>query len=115
MPRSRSHRSQATAGSIISLFLREVLAAGAGIESDGLSIEALGGVAAEMRYSDFRDNLRSFFNSLKPFRRFGDFRGLEQLPTPRPLQLYVEPHILHGHFRAWLRRRGIDPDGLEGC
>lgn len=85
-------------------FLREVLAAGAGIKTGRHSLESLSALGREMRYSDFRDNLKTYFEALKPYRKFGDFQGLARLPLPSPLPLHVEPSILYGHFRAWHRK-----------
>ena len=70
-------------------------------------------IADERRYRDINDALSSFFASLKPYRRFGDFQGLETVPRPRPLHMHIEPHILYGHFRAWLRKQEIDPDSFS--
>jgi hypothetical protein len=95
------------------MFLRETLAAAAGIKRGNLSIAKLGEIAAERRHCDIHDDLWSFFDSLKPYRLFGDFQGLAMLPRPRPLQLHIEPDIFHGHFRAWLRKRGIDPNTID--
>lgn len=97
--------------SLQTLFLRDVLAAGAGTKVGTQSLESLSILGRELSYSEFRDNLRVYFRSLKPYRKFGDFQGLDELPTPSPLQLFVEPSILQGHFRAWLRRRGSGVSG----
>lgn len=97
--------------SLQTLFLREVLAAGVGIKASTHSLDALSTLSSEMRYDEFRDNLRAYFEALRPFRRFGDFQGLAMFAGPSPLSLYVEPHILHGHFRAWLRSRRSGSSG----
>jgi hypothetical protein len=76
-------------------------------------MRALGKLSADRRHCDIHDDLWSFFDSLKPCRRFGDFQGLTTLPRPRPLEPHIEPHIFYGHFRAWLRKRGIDPETIE--
>ena len=117
MPRIESREPILIPGKLVSVFLRRVLAAGAGVEPGRQSISKLGKIAAWMRYSDYRNNLHTFFDSLKPYRRFGNFQGLAMLPRPKPLRLHVEAHILYGHFRAWLRRMGIDPDtvAFEDC
>jgi hypothetical protein len=99
-------------GKLTQLFLCEVLAACAAVNAARQSRKALSTLAAERRYSDARDSLRSFFASLKPYRQFGDFQSLAVLPRPRPLELHVEPSILYGHFRAWLRKRGFDPNTI---
>jgi hypothetical protein len=36
--------------------------------------------------------------------------GLRQMPRPKSFQLFVEPGILYGFFRLWLRKQKIDPD-----
>jgi hypothetical protein len=112
MTRSKSRKPTLTSKELVSTFLREALAAMAGVEAGVRSIRELGDLAAENRYCDNSDALCSFFDSIKPYRRFGDFQGLATLSRPRPLQLHVEPHILHGHFRAWLRKHGVDPDTI---
>lgn len=90
-----------------------VLAVSAGVEVGDLSICELGKLCGEMRYCDTEDNLAAFFKSLKRYRRFGDFQRLAPLPRPRPLQLHIDPYILYGHFRAWLRKQKIDPDQIR--
>ncbi len=95
------------------MFLRETLAAAAGVKVSNHSIAALGEIGADRRYCDIHDDLCSFFDSLKPYRRFGDFQFLAKLPRPRPLELQVEPYAFYGHFRAWLRKRGIDPGMID--
>lgn len=109
MPLSKHRKEVSTPDGLVSLFLREVLEAGAGGVAGRRSAAELGDLAAEMHHCDVRDNLRVFFDSLIPYRRFGDFQTLASLPRPRPLQLHVEPHIFYGHFRAWLRIQGFDP------
>jgi hypothetical protein len=112
MPRTRSLKPIPVANDFSSLFLSELLATAAGVEAAGRSIKTLGKLALNERYCDARDRIHAYFDSLKPFRRFGDFQGLAILPGPKPLHLHVEPHILHGHFRAWLRKQQLDPDRL---
>ena len=92
-----------------------MLAVLAGLEGE-LSIHELGELCGETRYCDAEDNLAAFFKSLKRYRRAGDFQGLATLPRPRPLQLHIDPYILYGHFRAWLRKHRIDPNEIgEPC
>ena len=95
------------------MFLRETLAAAARVKAGNHSITALGEMGAERRHCDIHDDLGTYFDSLKPYRRFGDFQFEAKLPRPRPLQLQVEPYAFYGRFRAWLRRRGIDPDAVN--
>jgi hypothetical protein len=110
MPRPKSYTLIPTPEQFAERFLAEVLAAAAGVEVGERPIAELGEFAADERHCDAHDALWAYFRSLEPYRRFGDFQGLETMPRPRPLQLHIAPHILHGHFRAWLRKQGIDPD-----
>lgn len=98
---------------LASVLLREALAAAAAVKMGRQSVAKLGELSAERRHCDIHEDLWSFFNSLKPYRRFDDFQGMATLPRPRPLRLHIEPHIFHGHFRAWLRKRGIDSDTIQ--
>jgi hypothetical protein len=102
------------------MFLRETLAAAAHAKAANHSITKLGEMGADRRHCDIHDDLRAFFDSLKPYRRFGDFQFNAKLPRPRPLELQIEPYAFYGHFRGWLRKRGIDPDTvaigeIRGC
>jgi len=107
MRRSASYKLTPTPEQLASSFLGQALAAAAGLERGELSFRQLEELIGKRRYGD---DLFAFFDSLEPYRRFGDFQGLETLPRPRPLHILIEPHILYGHFRAWLRKQGIDPD-----
>ena len=71
----------------VTMFLRETLAAAARVKAGNHSITALGEMGADRRHCDIHDDLRTFFDSLKPYRRFGDFQFKAKLPRPRPLQL----------------------------
>jgi hypothetical protein len=95
------------------MFLRETLAAAAHVKSGNRSIAALSEIGANQRHCNIHDDLKAFFDSLIPYRRLGDFQFLAKLQRPRPLELSVEPYTLYGHFRAWLRKRGIDPDTID--
>lgn len=115
MRRSTSYKLIPTPEQLARRFLAEVLAVLAGLEGE-LSIHELGELCGETRYCDAEDNLAAFFKSLKRYRRAGDFQGLATLPRPRPLQLHIDPYILYGHFRAWLRKHRIDPNEIgEPC
>lgn len=110
MRRSKSYRLIPTPEQLAASFLAEALAAAAGVEIAQHSIRELGAVASDERYGDAHDRLFTYFESLKPYRKFGDFQNLATPPRPSPLQILIEPHILYGHFRAWLRKQGLDPD-----
>jgi hypothetical protein len=110
MRRSTSYTLIPTPEQLAKRFLAEVLAVSAGVQVGNLSIHELGQLCGETRYCDAEDNLAVFFTSLKRYRRRGDFKGLATLPRPRPLQLHIDPYILYGHFRAWLRKQKVDPD-----
>lgn len=110
MSRSNSRKTISAPESLVLRFLRETMAAAADVTAGRVSIEKLGELTSGARYCEIRENVDSFFDSLKPYRQFGDFQTLASLPRPRPLHLHVEPHIFYGHFRAWLRKQGFDPD-----
>jgi hypothetical protein len=95
------------------MFLRETLAVAAGVKASNYSIAALGELGADRRHCDIHDDLRAFFDFLEPYRRTGDFQFKAKLSRPRPLDLQVEPYAFYGRFRAWLRKRGIDPDTVD--
>jgi hypothetical protein len=110
MHRSQSYKLIPQSEQLAARFLAEALAAAAGVEVGECPIRELGEFAADERYGDAHDRLFMYFESLKPYREFGDFQNLAALPRPAPLQILIEPHILYGHFRSWLRKEGIDPD-----
>jgi hypothetical protein len=83
-------------------FLNEAISAAVGTEPYKFSLIELGNMAGAERYSDLHDRLFTFFESLKPYREWGDFQMVEELPRPRPLPLLIDPSILYGHFHAWL-------------
>lgn len=112
MPRSQSYTLIPPPEQLVARFLGDVLAVAAGVEPHKFSLHDLGEFAADEGHCDSHDRLFGYFESLKPYRRFGDFQGLETLPLPKPLQLHIDPYILRGHFRAWLRKQGIEPDKI---
>jgi hypothetical protein len=112
MRRSQSYKLIPTPEDLVTKFLAEACAAAAGVEPGKFSMEELGKLWGERRYGDAEDDLFAFFDSLKPYREFSDFQMLAELRRPRPLRLHIDPSILYGHFRAWLRREGIEPDNI---
>jgi hypothetical protein len=74
--------------------------------------EVLGLIVSYERYGDAADALKNYFELLQSYRQWGDFQVRGTLPRPMPLEIFVEPHALYGHFRAWVRRHGIDPDAI---
>src|SRR5262249_41215779 len=51
-------------------------------------------------------SLREWLYALAPFGRWGDFQGDGEIALPEPYRILVEPSILYGYYRAWLRRYG---------
>lgn len=76
--------------------------------------EVQGVVATSEIYGAAHDALfNGYFANLKQYQQPDDFGiglGLLQLPRPRPLQIFVDPVILYGFFRLWLRKQKIDPN-----
>jgi len=112
MRQSQTYTLIPTPEQLAARFLGDVLAAAAGVEPGSLPLRDLGEFAADDRQCDAHDRLFGYFDSLKPYREVGDFRMLAALPWTRTLQLHIDPSILYGHFRAWLRKQGIDPDTI---
>lgn len=65
------------------------------------------------RHSNALDALRRYFETLEPYREWGDFQMGRTLERPSELDLLIEPYALYGRFRAWLRKQGINPDEVE--
>jgi len=84
-----------------------------GVEVDQQTIQELGELAAEVSHWDAHVRLRSYFDSLEQYQHFHDFQFLAKLPRPMPLELQVEPYTFYAHFRAWLRKMGIDPEAVS--
>ncbi len=110
MRRSQSYKLVPTPEELVPRFFSEALAAAANVAPGEYSFSEMTEIVGDMPYGDVRDALFAYFGTLEPFRQRGDFNGLAELPRPRPFQILIEPHIFYGHFRAWLRKQGIDPD-----
>ena len=74
--------------------------------------EVLAVIATYERYGEADAALKTYFSSLEPYCKSGDFQMERMLPRPTPLEIFVEPYAFYGHFRAWLRKQGIDPDAV---
>ncbi len=51
-----------------------------------------------------------YIEQLKVYATIEDFDPKERLSAPHPIPLFINPAILRLLFRAWLRRRNLDPD-----
>jgi hypothetical protein len=67
-------------------------------------------VVGRETYTDAADALQRYFGWFQYLRRPSDFQTRRMLPRPEPLDLFVDPYALYGHFRCWLRAHEIDPD-----
>ena len=76
--------------------------------------ELLAAIAGCDGFSAVGDALRKYFLTLPPHVRIDDFMGVEPLPVPEELELHliVDGWMLRGHFGAWLRKQGIDPNTI---
>jgi hypothetical protein len=66
--------------------------------------EALAAVGERERFDEAITALRQYLYALAPFSRWGDFNGEERIALPSPYHILIEPSILYGYYRAWLRR-----------
>jgi hypothetical protein len=67
-------------------------------------------VTTRENYSDAAAALERYFAWFEHLARPSDFLTRKILPRPTPLDLFVDPSVLYGHFRAWLRTHEVDPD-----
>jgi hypothetical protein len=74
--------------------------------------EVIASIAGCKKSSAALDALRRYFWTLPPHVRVDDFMSVPPLPVPEELHLIVDGWMLRGHFGAWLRKRGIDPDTI---
>ena len=66
--------------------------------------EAMAAIGEEERYDKAQEALRAWLYALAPFSRWGDFQGDDEIALPEPYRILIEPSILYGYYRAWLRR-----------
>jgi hypothetical protein len=68
--------------------------------------EAVAAIGTRETYVQVQAALREWLYALAPFSRWGDFQGDGEIALPEPYHILVEPFILYGYYRAWLRRYG---------
>ena len=68
--------------------------------------EAIAAVGQEERFDKVHEALREWLYALTPFSKWGDFQGDGEVALPDPYRILIEPSILYGYYRAWLRRYG---------
>ena len=66
--------------------------------------EAIAAVGDRERFDEAIAALREWLYTLAPFNRWGDFQGDGEIALPEPYRILIEPSILYGYYRAWLRR-----------
>jgi hypothetical protein len=67
-------------------------------------VEALAAIGQEERFDKVRAALREYLYALAPWSRSGDFQFDGEIALPSPYHILIEPSILYGYYRAWLRR-----------
>ena len=68
--------------------------------------EAIAAIGQEERFDKVHEALREWLYALTPFSKWGDFQGDGEVALPDPYRILIEPSILYGYYRAWLRRYG---------
>jgi hypothetical protein len=68
--------------------------------------EAIAATDTKGTYIAAYESLREWLYALAPFSRWGDYQGDGEITLPEPYHILVEPSILYGYYRAWLRRYG---------
>ena len=66
--------------------------------------EALAAIGTREMFDEAVAALREWLYALAPFSRWGDFQGDGEIALPEPYRILIEPSILYGYYRAWLRR-----------
>src|SRR5215467_13543792 len=73
--------------------------------------EAVAAVAGHREPYEAYEALRGYFATLNPYCTPQDWDQGE-LGVPEPLLRFTEGYTLHLFFRAWLRKKGIDPGAV---
>ena len=68
--------------------------------------EAIAAIGQEERFDKAHAALREYLYALAPWSRSGDFQFEGEIELPEPYRILIEPSILYGYYRAWLRRYG---------
>ena len=68
--------------------------------------EAITAIGQEERFDKVQAALREWLYALTPFSEWGDFQCDGEIALPEPYRILMEPSILYGYYRAWLRRYG---------
>ena len=68
--------------------------------------EAIAGIDTNDTYGAVYEAFREWLYALAPFSRWDDFQCDGEIVLPEPYRILMEPSILYGYYRAWLRRYG---------
>jgi len=68
--------------------------------------EAIAAIGQEERFDKASAVFRLWLDVFKPFSKGDDFNTEERIVLPSPYYILIEPAILYGYYRAWLRRYG---------
>jgi hypothetical protein len=66
--------------------------------------EAIAAIGQEERFDKAYAALREYLYALAPWSRSGDFQFEGEIELPESYRILIEPSILYGYYRAWLRR-----------
>ena len=66
--------------------------------------EAIASIGQEERFDKAHAALREYLYALAPWSQAGDFQFEGEIELPDPYRILMEPSILYGYYRAWLRR-----------
>jgi hypothetical protein len=68
--------------------------------------EAIAATDTKGTYWAAYESLREWLYALAPFSRRDDFQFEGEIELPEPHRILMEPSILYGYYRAWLRWYG---------
>jgi hypothetical protein len=66
--------------------------------------EARAAIGTRETFGEARAALREWLYALTPLSKWGDFQGDGEIALPSPYRILIEPSILYGYYRAWLRQ-----------
>jgi hypothetical protein len=68
--------------------------------------EAIAAIDTKDSYMAVYEAFREWLYTLTPFSKWNDFQCDGEIALPEPYRILMEPSILYGYYRAWLRRYG---------